>query len=91
MLRMCGPFSIPNFTCESVKLLTINSTQYLATSNQWDIYAHHNKRMGWSDTNAQDRDWHAREQQRAAELARIARDREDMQRQEAARNRGNRW
>ena len=91
MLRICGPFSIPNFTCVSVKLRTINTTQYMAPANQWDIYADHNKRMGWSDTNGQDRDWHAREQRRAEENARIARDREERQRQEAARNRGNRW
>ena len=57
----------------------------MADSNQWDIYADHNKRLGWSDRNDQDRAWHAQEQQRAEERARQERAHEERQRQERER------
>ena len=63
----------------------------MADSNSWNNYAEQNRRLGWSDTNDQDRDWHAQEQQRAAERARQERAHEERQRQEANRRRNNGW
>lgn len=61
-------------------------------STDWDNYACQNQRLGWSDTNAQDRDWHAREQARAEERARSERAYEERRRrEEEARNRRSSW
>ena len=62
-----------------------NKEKHMADSTDWDNYANKNRRLGWSDTNTQDRDWHAREQQRAEEQARAAREYEERQRQERQR------
>ena len=57
----------------------------MADSTDWDNSAEKNRRLGWSDTTAQDRDWHAHEQQRAEEHARVAREYEDRRRLERQR------
>ena len=62
-----------------------NQENYMADSTDWDNYAAKNRRLGWSDTNTQDRDRHAREQQRAEEQARAAREYEERQRLERQR------
>ena len=64
---------------------TFRAENYMADSNSWDNYAEKNRRMGWSDTTDQDRDWHAREQQRAEAQARLEREHEERQRQERQR------
>lgn len=51
-------------------------------STDWDNYGDHNRRLGWSDTNDQDRQWHAREQARAEERARSERAYEARRRRE---------
>jgi hypothetical protein len=72
----------------------------MSDSQNWDNYANHNRRLGWSDTNDQDRQWHEREQQRAEERARQEREHEERRRreeqdrrcrEEEERRRHNRW
>lgn len=53
-------------------------------SEIFDNYAQRNERLGWSDTNQNDRDWHERERQRAEEKAR-------QEREYEARQRNTRW
>lgn len=57
----------------------------MATSKDWRNYANHNERMGWSDVTDQDRDWHGREQQRAEQQARSARELERERREDEER------
>ena len=63
----------------------------MADSNYWKNQADKNQRAGWSDTSAQDREWHAREQRRAEERARLERESEERRRRDAERNRNGRW
>jgi hypothetical protein len=76
------PLSQENSPFVVSKTLTINNQKPMADSDYWNNQADKNKRAGWSDTNSQDREWHAREQKRAEELARSEREREERQRKE---------
>ena len=62
-----------------------NKEKHMADSADWNNYAEKNRRLGWSDVNAEDRDWHAREQRRAEEQARLAREHAERQRLERQR------